>query len=263
MEPNRISRITHPLIRCLVPIQNPPMEEQENLVSHLNLSVPISYPSISEPMDPPQASPQSQTLSYTNPTHTSGMATIQPPEQITLTREGPTSSAPPSGTIFSVNQPERSYLQPPAWNPPHSETSQVQYSYENPPQYGENAQWNDNLLWATRLHLGELGYRDLIQQNSLDIFRILWSVVWSYDDRHLPHSVIARIELPGMWGHTRMLQNQWLQTSATRQITNTVPSPQTQPPVSNLEVPPLSLRFLQSTPLLTSPKANKSSTPLC
>jgi len=35
-----------------------------------------------------------------------------------------------------------------------------------------------------------------------------------------------------------MLHNQWLQTSATQQITNTVPSPQTQPPVSNLEVPP-------------------------
>jgi len=51
-------------------------EEQETLVSCLNLSVPISHPSISEPMDPPQASPQLQTLFYTNPTHTLGMATI-------------------------------------------------------------------------------------------------------------------------------------------------------------------------------------------
>ena len=116
------------------------IEERENLISRLNLSVPISYPSISEPMDPPQTSPQLQTLFYMNPTHTSGMATIQPPEQVAITREGPTSSAPPSGAIFSANQPERSYLQPPAWNPPHSETSQVRYSYKNPPQYGENIQ---------------------------------------------------------------------------------------------------------------------------
>jgi len=220
------------------------IEEWENLVSRLNLSVPISYPSISEPMDPPQASPQSQTLFYTNPTHTLRTATIQPTEQVALTREGPTSSAPPSGAIFSANQPERSYLQPPAWNPPHSETSQVWYSYKNPPQYGGNAQRNNNLLQSTRLHLGELGYGDLIQRNSLDIFRILQSVVQSYDEGNLPHSVVARIELPGMWGHTRMLQNQWLQTSATRQITNTVPSPQTQPPVSNLEVPPLITQVL-------------------
>jgi len=35
-----------------------------------------------------------------------------------------------------------------------------------------------------------------------------------------------------------MLHNHWLQTLGTQQITNTVPSPQTQPPVSNLEVPP-------------------------
>jgi len=90
------------------------IEEWENLVSRLNLSVPISYPSISETMDPPQTSPQSQTSFYTNPTHTLGTATIQPPEQVAITREGPTSSAPTSGAIFSANQPERSYLQPPA-----------------------------------------------------------------------------------------------------------------------------------------------------
>jgi len=161
------------------------IEEWENLVSHLNLSVPISYPSISKPMDPPQTSPQSQTSFYTNPTHTSGMATIQPPEQVAITGEGPTSSAPTSGVIFSANQPERLYLQPPVWNPPHSETSQVRYSYENPPQYGE-------------------------RRNSLDIFQILWSVVRSYDEGNLPHSVVARIELLGMWEHTRMLHNQWL-----------------------------------------------------
>jgi len=149
------------------------IEEWENLISRLNLSVPISYPSISEPMDPLQTSPQSQTSFYTNPTHTSGTATIQPPEQVAITREGPNSSAPTSGAIFSANQPERLYLQPPAWNPPRSETSQVRYSYENPPQYGENVQRNDNLLQSTRLHLGELGYRDLIRRNSLDIFRIL------------------------------------------------------------------------------------------
>jgi len=137
-------------------------EEQENIASHLNLSVPFSYPSISEPTDPPQTSPQLQILFYTNPTHTSGTATIQPPEQVANIREGPTSSAPPSGVIFSANQPKRLYLQPPAWNPPCSETSQVQNSYENPPQYGENVQWNNNLLQATRLHLGELGYGDLI-----------------------------------------------------------------------------------------------------
>jgi len=243
------------------------IEEWETLISHLNLSVPISYPSISKPIDPPQTSPQSQTSFYTNPTHTSGMATIQPPEHITLTREGPTSSAPPSGASFSANQPERSYLRPPTWNPPCSETSQVQYSYENPPQYGENAQQNDNLLQSTRLHLGELGYGDLIHHNSLDIFQILRSVVQSYNEGNLPHSVVARIELLGMWEHTRMLHNQWLQTLATRQIANTVPSPQTQLPVSNLEVPPpitqvltintppnssQSQQILHSTPLDTS-----------
>jgi len=90
------------------------IEEWENLISRLNLSVPISYPSISKPMDPPQTSPQLQTLFYMNPTHPLGTATIQPPEQVANTREGPTSSAPPSGVIFSANQPERSYLQPPA-----------------------------------------------------------------------------------------------------------------------------------------------------
>jgi len=180
-------------------------EERGNLTSHLNLSVPASYPSISEPMDPPQTSPQSQTSFYTNPTHTSRTATIHPPEQVTNIREGP-SSAPPSGVIFSANQPERSYLQPPAWNPPHSETSQIRNSYENPPQYGDNTQRNDNLLQATRLHLGELGYGNLNQRSVLDTFRILRSVVQSYNEGNLPHSVIARIELPGMWEHTRMLQ---------------------------------------------------------
>ena len=235
-------------------------EERNTLTSRLSLSVPISYPSISEPTEPPQTSPQSQTSFYMNPTHTSGTATIQPPELATNIREGP-SSAPPSGAIFSANQPERSYLQPPAWNPPRSETSQVRYSYENPPQYGENIQRNEDLLQATRLHLGELGYGELTRRSSLDIFRILRSVVRSYDEGNLPHSVVARIELPGMWEHTRTLHNRWLQTSGTRL------NPQTQPPVSNLEVPPpvtqvltintppdfsQSQQILHSTPLDTS-----------
>ena len=105
-------------------------EEEENIASHLNLSVPFS---ISKPMDAPQTSSQLQISFYMNPTHTSGTAIIQPPEQVANIREGPTSPAPPSGMIFSANQPKRLYLQPPAWNPPHSETSQVQNSYENPP----------------------------------------------------------------------------------------------------------------------------------
>jgi len=64
-----------------------------------------------------------------------------------------------------------------------------------------------------------------------------------------------------------MLHNQWLQTSATQQIAITIPSPQTQPPVPNLEVPPpitqvltintppdfsQSQQILHSTPLDTS-----------
>jgi len=64
-----------------------------------------------------------------------------------------------------------------------------------------------------------------------------------------------------------MLHNQWLQTLATRQIASTIPSPQTQPPVPNLKVPPLitqvltintplnfsqSQQILHSTPLDTS-----------
>ena len=62
--------------------------------------------------------------------------------------------------------------------------------------------------------------------------------------------MVARIELPGMWEHTRMLHNQWLQTSATQQITSTIPSPQTQPPVPNLEVPPPITQVLtMNTPL--------------
>ena len=134
------------------------IEEQETLVSHLNILVPVSYPSISKPTDPPQTSPQLQSLFYMKPSHTSGTTTIQPPRQV-----GSFSSAPTSGAIFSANQLERSYLQPPAWNRPCSETSQVQISYENPPWYGEEAQLNNNLLLATRLHLGELGYGNLSQ----------------------------------------------------------------------------------------------------
>jgi len=99
------------------------IEEQETLMSCLNLSIPVFYPSISEPTDPPQ----------TSPSHTSGMTTIQPPRQVANIREGSFSSAPTSGAIFSANQPERSYLQPPAWNLPCSETSQVQISYKYPP----------------------------------------------------------------------------------------------------------------------------------
>ena len=252
-------------------------EEREPLVSRLNLSVPVSYPSISEPTNPPPTSPQSQSSFYTNPSHTSGTATIQPPEQVATIREGSFSSAPTSGAIFSANQPERSYLQPPAWNHPRSETSQPRHSYENPPQYGENVQRNDNLLQATRLHLGELGYGDLTRRNSLDTFRILRSVVRSYDEGNLPHSVIARIELPGMWDHTRMLHNHWLQTSGTQQIANIVPSPQSQPPVPSLEVPPQitqvltintppdfsqSQQVLHSTPLDTSFNAGSAAATL-
>jgi len=80
-----------------------------------------------------------------------------------------------------------------------------------------------------------------------------------------------------MWEHTRMLHNQWLQTLATWQITNTVPSPQTQPPVSNLKVPPLitqvltintppdfsqSQQILHSTPLDTSFNAGSAAATL-
>jgi len=64
-----------------------------------------------------------------------------------------------------------------------------------------------------------------------------------------------------------MLHNQWLQTSGARQVTSTLPSPQVQPPVSHLEVPPpitqiltintppdfsQSQQLLHSTPLDTS-----------
>jgi len=187
------------------------------------------------------------------------------PGQVENIREGSFSSAPTSGAIFSANQPKRSYLQPPAWNHPRSEASQI--SYKNPPQYGENIQLNDNLHIATRLHLGELGYGNLSQQNSFNIFRILWSIVQSYDKGNLPHSVIARIELPGMWEHTRMLHNHWLQNSGTQQFSNAESSPQVHPPVTNPEVPPpptqivtintppdfsQSQQILHSTPLDTS-----------
>jgi len=210
------------------------IEERETLISRLNLSVPVSYPSISKPTDPPQISPQSQSSFYMNPSHTSGTTTIQPPRQVANIRKGSFSSAPTSGVIFSANQPERSYLQPPVWNHPCSEASQI--SYENPPQYGENIQLNNNLPLATRLHLGELGYGNLSRRNLFDIFRILQSVVRSYDEGNLPHSVIARIELPGMWEHTRMLHNHWLQNSGTQQFSNAASSPQVHTPVTNPKV---------------------------
>ena len=94
------------------------IEVQETLISRLNLSVPVSYPSTSKPTDPPQTSPQLQSLFYTNPSHTSRTTTIQPPGQVANIREGSFSSAPTSGAIFSANQPERSYLQPPVGNHP-------------------------------------------------------------------------------------------------------------------------------------------------
>jgi len=74
-----------------------------------------------------------------------------------------------------------------------------------------------------------------------------------------------------------MLHNQWLQTLATRQIASTIPSPQTQPPVPNLKVPPLvtqvltlntppdfsqSQQILHSTPLDTSFNAGSAAATL-
>ena len=49
-----------------------------------------------------------------NPSQTTGTATVQEVGQVV----GSYHSTPTSGTIFSANQPERSYLQPPLWNNP-------------------------------------------------------------------------------------------------------------------------------------------------
>jgi hypothetical protein len=227
-------------------------EECEDLALCLNPSVPISYPSISQQINMnPSHSPQSQNSSnsfYASPSHTSGTATIQPPEQVAIIREGPFSSAPPSGTIFSANQPERSYLQPPTWNNPHPETSQLRNSYENPPQYRETVQTNQNLLHSTRLHLGELGYGNLDRQIASDIFRILRSVVRSYDEGNLPHSVLARIELPGMWDHTRMLHNRWLHEPGTQYTNNTQVHPSTANTQPGEPVPPTTQIVMINTP---------------
>jgi hypothetical protein len=93
-------------------------EERENLASRLNLSVPVSYPSISQPINTnPSHSPQSQNSSnsfYASPSRTSGTATIQPPEQVANIREGPFSSAPPSERSSQpTSQKDRIYnLQP-------------------------------------------------------------------------------------------------------------------------------------------------------
>jgi hypothetical protein len=255
-------------------------EERENLASRLNLSVPVSYPSISQPINTnPSHSPQSQNSSnsfYASPSRTSGTATIQPPEQVANITEGPFSSAPPSGTIFSANQPERSYLQPPTWNNPRPETSQLRNSYENPPQYRETIQTNRNLLHSTRLHLGELGYGNLDRRIASDIFRILRSVVRSYDEGNLPHSVLARIELPGMWDHTRTLHNRWLHEPGAQYTNNTQINPSTAnthpgepiPPTTQIvmiNTPPdfsQSQQVFHSTPLETSFNANSAAATL-
>ena len=146
---------------------------EETLISRLNLSthhsnrsIPVSYPSIihpsvihssiSESVDHPQNSPHSKNSRYTNPSQASG-TTIHPPEH---TERGVSfNSAPPSSNIFSANQPERSYLQPPPGNNPHTQTSPNRYP--QPPQ---------SLLHSTRLHLGELGYGNLDRRSTFDIF---------------------------------------------------------------------------------------------
>jgi len=144
-------------LRGILPYRRTPRPcfVSQSISTHL---LPLHLPT--NKYEPPH-SPQSQNSSnsfYVSPSRTSGMATIQPPEQVANIREGPFSSAPPSGMIFSANQLERLYLQPPTWNNPRPETSQLRNSYENPPQYRETLQTNCNLLHLTRLHLGELGY---------------------------------------------------------------------------------------------------------
>ena len=57
-----------------------------------------------------------------------------------------------------------------------------------------------------------------------------------------------------------MLHNHWLQNLGTQQFSNAASSPQVHPPVTNPEVPLHPPKLLQSTPLQTSPKANKSYT---
>jgi len=86
-----------------------------------------------------------------------------------------------------------------------------------------------------------------------------YKVVQSYNEGNLPHSVVARIKLPGMWEHTGMLHNRLWQHDKLP-IQYQVHKPNHQCPT--LKYPLQSPRFLQSTPLPTSPKANKSSTPL-
>ncbi|KIJ89664.1 hypothetical protein K443DRAFT_15896 [Laccaria amethystina LaAM-08-1] len=61
-------------------------EEHKDLALCPNLPVPIAYPSISQPINtnPPTLPPVQKLLNsfYASPSCTSGMATIQPPEQV-------------------------------------------------------------------------------------------------------------------------------------------------------------------------------------